>query len=326
MSYKLVDFNITKEEAEDIAHDLIKNKYGNLPSTGKPYLEGTFWIVPINVKYPRVFFDKNTNRPKKIRFMNFEKIGEIKIDANKGVPVEKPNYYTVRSEINERLDFIKTNVEKALVKVGADKFSKLPLSEHMHTPIEDIISYLLINDSIDLNTEFSNLSNDILEKYIKNVDSLIKVGLVRKTESNLLIPDNALIEIESISDILSNKLSKSLSYFFAEGYEDISSIRQVLGPYLSITGHIYEQSIEYDEIMPVNYFEIQNLMKRYYREFVKQFKIPRYLIQLIEVGLIKQEIINGENVWLPTKKILENIKGEDEILSPIKELFIPNII
>ena len=133
----------------------------------EPYLEDTLLIVPINVKYPRVFFDKNTNRPKKIRFMNFEKIGEIKIDANKGVPVEKPNYYTVRSEINERLDFIKTNVEKALVKVGADKFSKLPLSEHMHTPIEDIISYLLINDSIDLNTEFSNLSNDILEKYKK---------------------------------------------------------------------------------------------------------------------------------------------------------------
>lgn len=321
MQIRIADIPVEKEEAQKIAHFLVREKYGNLPSVGRPVLKDNIWIIPIEVKYPRISFEKITNRPSKVRYMNFENVGEIKIDANNGVVIDKPRYYDLRDEINSRLDLIQISVQKALVKVGANRFSKLPFSEHMHTPIQDIIAYLLINDTLNLKEEIAPLSEHDQDKYLKNVDLLIKTGLVRKNE-NLLIPDNALIEIEQSEVNVSFKLSKALSYFFAQGYENIQSIQQVLGPYLIISGFIYEQSIEYDELIEVDYREIQAVLQRYYGQLVKIFKLPRYLIQLIEVGLIEQDIIRGENVWGPTQDILLEVKGQEEILSPIKNMFI----
>lgn len=324
MQIRIVDIPIEKEEAQKIAHFLVREKYGNLPSVGRPVLKDNIWIIPIEVKYPRISFEKITNRPHKVRYMNFENVGEIKVDANNGIIIDKPRYYDLRNEINTRLDFIQISVQKALVKVGANRFSKLPFSEHMHTPIQDIIAYLLINDTLNLQEEIASLSEQDQEKYLKNVDLLIKTGLVRRNE-NLLVPDNALIEIEQSEDEVSSKLAKALSYFFIQGYENIQSIQQVLGPYLIISGYIYEQSIEYDDMAEVDYNEILAVLQRYYGQLVKLFKLPRYLIQLMEVGLIEQKIVGGENVWRPKQEVLYEVKGQDEILSPIKNMFIKKI-
>jgi hypothetical protein len=321
MQVKLIDTPIDKKEAQMMAHLFVREKYGNLPSVGTPLLQNNIWIIPINVKYPRVLFEKGTNRPKKVRYMNFEKVGEIKIDANKGDIVDKPRYYDIKSEIKEKLDFVQISVQKALVKTGAENFSKLPFSEHMHSPIEDIIAFLLLKDKIDLENEISFLIPEEKEKYLKNIELLVTTGLIRKNE-NLVIPDNALIEIERSTGDISSKMNKALSYFFAQGYENISSIQQVLGPYLTIAGYIFGQSIEYDDLIPIEYQEIQNVIQQNYGQLIKQMKIPRYLIQLNEVGLIDQSVIHGEDVWLPKQHVLQNVKQEDLILAPIRTMFI----
>ena len=321
MQVKLIDTPIQKDEAQMMAHLFVREKYGNLPSVGSPSLQNNIWIIPIDVKYPRVLFEKGTSRPKKVRYMNFEKVGEIKIDANKGNIIDKPRYYDIKSEIKVKLDFVQISVQKALVKNGARNFSKLPFSEHMHSPIEDIIAYLLLKDKIDLGSEISFLTPEERERYIKNIDLLISTGLIRKNE-NLVIPDNALIEIERSTGNISSKMNKALSYFFAQGYENISSIQQVLGPYLTISGYIYGQSIEYDDVIPIEFQEIQTVIQQNYGQLIKQMKIPRYLIQLNEVGLIDQKVVRGEDVWLPKPEILQNVKLEDTILAPIRNMFI----
>jgi hypothetical protein len=109
-----------------MAHFFVRERYGNLPSVGMPALHNNCWIIPIHVKYPRVLFEKGTNHPKKVRYMNFEKVGEISIDADKGDIIDKPRYYDIKSEILEKLDFVQISVQKALVKTGAGNFSRLP--------------------------------------------------------------------------------------------------------------------------------------------------------------------------------------------------------
>lgn len=321
MQARLLECPINKKEAQKRAHFFVREKYGNLPSVGIPEIQDNLWIIPINVKYPRVFLDSTTNKPKKVRYMNFEHVGEIKIDSNNGDIVDKPRYWDIRSEIKAKLDFVQINVQKALVKTGAQNFSKLPFSEHMHTPIEDIISYLLLRDKIDLEIELAFLSDDEKEKYLKNIDLMISTGLIRKND-NLILPDNAFIEIEGSSGNISTKLSKALSYFFAQGYDNISSIQQVLGPYLTISGYIYGQSIEYDDVIPVEFSEIQSLIQQSYGQAIKQMKIPRYLIQLSEVGLLDQCSTSGEETWLPKIDILKNVRLEESLLSPIRNMFI----
>lgn len=312
---------IDKREAEKRAHVYVREKYGNLPSVGDPILEDNTWRIPIEVRYPRVLFEKGTNRPKKVRYMNFENVGELKIDANKGDLLHKPRYWDVRREIEQQLNLVQVTVQKALVKTGADRFSKLPFSEHMHTPIVDIIAYLLINDHLDLTQEFSQLNDKEKDKYNNVVETLISMDLVRKS-TDLLIPGNALVEIERKQEDLYLKLADALAYFFVQGYQNIQSVHQVLGPHLTISGYIYQQSVEYDDLIPVDFDEIQKVVRYSYGTVLKQLKLPRYLIQLEEIGVIKITSIKGEDVWTPHQDLLDKVKMEEEILSPIKRMFI----
>ena len=322
MQIRLANFPIDKEEAEKIAHELIRDKYGNIPSIGDIKIENDNWIILIEAKYPRVLYDIQTNRPKRVRYMNFKNIGLIKIDAHRGIIVEKPKFYDLRNEIISKLNFVRKNVEKALVKVGANKFSQLPFSEHMHTPIQDIISQLLINEKLDLKESLSFVNEEDKGKYLKNIELLEKMGLVRRNEL-LIIPDNVLIEIESRNKNIAEKLSDVFSYFFAKGYENIDTIGQVLGPYLYISGYIYEQGVEYDEPVSVSYSAISDILDRSYsNSALKQIKLPRYLIQLAGVGLIDQEIVNGETFWKANLRVFDNLIKEGELINPIKSFFV----
>ena len=312
---------IDKREAEKRAHIYVREKYGNLPSVGEPILEGGTWRIPIEVRYPRVLFEKGTNRPKKVRYMNLEDIGEIRIDANKGDLLHKPRYWDVRREIEQQLNLVQVTVQKALVKTGADRFSKLPFSEHMHTPVADIIAYLLITDPLDFTQEFSLLYDRAREKYNNIVETLTSMDLVRRS-ADLLIPGNVLVEIERKEEDLHLKLSDALAYFFVQGYQNIQSVHQVLGPHLTISGYIYQQSVEYDDLIPLEFNEIEKAVRFSYGTPLKQLKLPRYLIQLEEIGVIEATSIKGEDVWTPEQDLLDRVRMEEEILLPIRRMFI----
>ena len=210
----------------------------------------------------------------------------------------KPRYGDLKHKIKENFEFVQTSVQKALIKSAAMQFSKLPFSEHMHSPIIDVIAYLLINERIELSQEIGQLHEKDREKYLKIIDTLEEIGLIQRT-NNYLLPDNALIEIEHQNETLYSQLSNALAFYFSHGYENIQSVHQVVGPHLTISGYIYQQSIEYDDLTPVKYEEIRRIVHLIYRQDLKQIKIPRYLIQLNKVKLIELESKHGEDTWLP---------------------------
>lgn len=318
MQRTLCDMPVSEEDARKFAYDVIRSELGSIPYPGKPRLDEGIWVVPITARYPRVLSDVARDIPEKVRFMNFEDIGEIKIDANKGELIYRPKYYEISNTIKENLERVRTTVEMALVKVGANRFAKLPFPEHMHTPIVDILSWILINDKIDISEDLSSIGIDDKEKYIQNIGLLETAGLVRRS-GNLIIPDNNLVEIETTYQTFPEQISNSMSFFFEKGYAFIESVKQVLGPHLTITGFCYETALEHGSLVPISYGAIDRMIADVYRQEVKRFKLPRYLIQLESVGLLEETTISGKTVWKGKEDIFDRIQGEEEILQPVRK-------
>ena len=316
---QLVDLPVDERSAEKIAYNWIKGNIGNIPHVGNPTIKGEIWSVPVHVNYPRIFKDISTDRPQKVRFMSFKNLGEIKIDANKGLIIDKPTFYDITHKINENLNFVHRTVQKALVKVGANKFAELPFSSHMHSPMLDILSWILVNDRIDLSIDFEQINEDERNKYYQNIELLIKYGLL-EMEGDILIPGNYLIEIESKDNHYHEKLSKALSFFFEQGYEEIESIFQVIGPHLTISSICYEQSFEFGSVIPLNYFEIESAFMKTYKAEIKRIKLPRYLVQLEAVDILESKTIAGTVTWSANNNLFDKMCSEREVLEPITAL------
>jgi hypothetical protein len=107
----LFDMPLNEENARKIAYDVIRSELGSIPYPGRPHLQEGVWTVPIIVRYPRVLSDEIGTSPEKVRFMNFENVGEIRIDANKGELLYMPRYYEVSNTIKEKLKTIEKSHE-----------------------------------------------------------------------------------------------------------------------------------------------------------------------------------------------------------------------
>jgi hypothetical protein len=316
---QLVDLPVDERSAEKIAYNWIRSTIGNIPHVGTPKKLDDIWSVPIYVNYPRVFKDITTERPLKLRFMSFKNIGEVKIDAIKGLIVDKPTFYQLSHKISENLTLVQKTVQKALVKVGANYFSELPFPSHMHTPLLDILSWLLVNDKINISVDFEQINEEESKKYQQNIDILVKYGLAQ-VDGEIVTPGNYLIEIESRGKNYHEKLSKAISFFFEKGYEEIESINQVIGPYLTLSSICYERSFEYGSVLPQNYSEIESEFMELYRAEIKRIKLPRYLVQLEAVNILESRTIGGTVSWSANKNLFDKMCLERDVLEPIAGL------
>jgi hypothetical protein len=315
---QLVDLPVDERSAEKLAYYWIRSTIGNIPHVGTPIKIGDIWSVPIHVNYPRLFKDIATERPLKLRFMRFKNIGEVKIDAIKGLIIDKPTFYQVQHKISENLTLIQKTVQKALVKVGANYFSELPFPSHMPTPLLDILSWLLVNDKINASVDFEQINEEESKKYQQNIDLLVKYGLA-EVEGDIVTPGNYLIEIESKGKNYHEKLSKAISFFFEKGYEEVESINQVIGPYLTLSSICYGRSLEYGSVLPQKYSEIESDFMESYTE-IKRIKLPRYLVQLEAVNILESKTIGGTVSWSANKNLFDKMCSERDILEPIAGL------
>lgn len=309
------DLPVTKKDAEKIAREYILSMYGNIPSVGDVIEEKEYYVASVEVLYPRIIIDEVTNEPKKVRFIKVGKVGDIKIDKMKARILDKPKFHDIHRSIKDKLEFVSTTIEKALVKIGAENFSKLPFAAHMHTPFIDVFSWIIVNDKLELKDLESFVQHeDDLSKYKAIIDALISLGLLGQ-EGTIIVPGNIFIGIEEKYKNSHDQLEAALAYFFKEGYEYINSIRWVLGPHLTLSRIIYEKSLEYGEIIPVKMEEIEaEFSETYGTKFI--IKLPRYLIQLESVNIVTEETRGGEIVWLGNKDIFNRLI-KDATIDPL---------
>mgnify|MGYP000574980328 CR=1 FL=1 len=312
---------ISRREAKRKAQEVLAFKIGNLPHLGEPEETQDDYIFPILTTMPRVIFDEERERPVNVKFMSEDKVGEIRIDAVSGDVSDRSHVYEIERRIRRQKNEIETAVKKALVRSSARKFSKLPFPEHRYTPITDILSHLILKGPVaDSELEEMNASDE--QKYRDYADMLEDVSLVR-SRGGEVIADDIFIEIQAQQNTHSEMLNAALAHFFEQGADNIDTIREILGPYLVLSGYYYQRALEVENGQP-------NIPEKEFREEIasnyagnngiqKKFKLSRYMIQLEEVELL-ESVPKKDQTWTGNQTVRENLLREDELLAPISDV------
>ena len=310
-----------KEDIKKRSHFFIRENYGTIPSIGEPIFKDETWQVPINANYPRILFNQIKKMPDKVRFMSFKNLGELTL-SDSGQIISKPKYFEIVGSIQQKLKEIKESVEKALIKVAADKFSLLSFPDHMFTPFQDILAWLIVKDTIKLDEFFGNICDEIKkQKYLENIKVLESVKLV-KTQNGLVLPGDPLIEIEMKKELSrAEKLAAALTYFYQNGYENLDTITSFLGPHLILSGFAYRESIECNDIVTINERGFKEIISECYSDKAKLSKVPRYLLQLESIDILRPSK-KVDNSWEPNPDLFARLKNEEDIIAPIQEIII----
>lgn len=315
------DQPLDEEAVREHATRWIRAKLGQTSFVDKLMKKGNQWEIDIGAEFPKVVMDSVRSKPKNALWFYFPSVARIVIDATNGDVLEKPGYWPARTRIKSELERVYSSVEMAITKVGAEPLSQLPFGEHMHSPMMDILSWLLFHHKLEFNEDESVEVQGSTERMSDYLDRLESVGLIRK-EENVAIPGNELIEIFGSNIPDHEKIKRAMAVFFSKGFSDIESIRQVLGPYLRLGRIIYEDSVEISEINPLSYETIRIRMLETPYGRMKEFKVPRYLVQLSNVGLIDSVNIHGITAYAPNQHWFQQVQNEKTILAPVRESLI----
>lgn len=311
---------IGEREARRKAEEVVAFDIGNLPRLGEMEQTDTEYVFPLEIRLPRVIFDEDRKRPVDVKFMSSAPVGKIRVDAVTG-EVERPHLSQIESNIRRERKVVEDSVQKALVRSSAAKFSKLPFPEHRYTPILDILSHLILEGAIT-EEELDSFNAVSEEKYMEYVGMLEDVDLVR-TEEGRIESDNVLIGLRTEESNPPKLLNGALAHFFEAGAENISTIREILGPHLVLSAFYYQNAIisegepqmsadEFEEILERNYYGNDLVEKR--------FKLSRYLIQLEDVGLLESSSDVERPTWSGKTTVTKSLLREDDMLAPIAEI------
>jgi hypothetical protein len=314
---RITDLPLTKEGARQLAEDTLIAEVGTTPSLGSVKEFEDRFVFDVDVSYPRVIWDEAADEPRKTRFLYVGRVGEITVDRFRGRVLDRPKYYSVQSAIREKLAIVSDTVEKGLVKVAADEFAGLPFPIHLHTPVLDMLSWLLVHDRMNVE-DLAEIPHDPQARIMSTLEPLKRVGLIETRESTIL-PGPFLVEIEQRESTLPRQLSKALALFFREGYQFLDTVRQVLGAHLTVSGLVYERATEFESPVPLSLSQIERDFTRVYPS-ERLVKLPRYLVQLEAIGVLDHDTKGGVQVWSASEPVYTRMSG-DEVLDPLRGFF-----
>jgi hypothetical protein len=286
--------------------------YPTRPKSVKDTLEFEVWA-----DLPRVKIDPVSGKPSGALFYRFKDVGRVLVSVENGAIRSSVGWRETRTIIREKLDKVEKSVEEAILRTGADQFSRLPFSEHMHTPLVDILSNLVYKERIDLShwTQHLPLDEDEL-KFSDYVGLLEKADLVR-TEAGTIVPGNVLLSLLEKTGNPPELVRHALSHFFK--VEDVDSARRVIGPQLRLASKIYEAALEWG---PENGYDADTLQQVFVESYSNQRKkvlqFPRYLLQLEQIGLVHTVEERGARIVKVEAKTFRAIERNEDWLKPFR--------
>lgn len=300
---------ITRDQARLKAQKVLTKEVGNIPRLEEAEITEDNFKFPVVARVPKLIFDADYEEIEDVRLLSDNKIGEIVVERSSG-EVSRTRLHEMNSKIRIQKKKMKEAVDRALVKSSASKFSKLPFSEHRFTPIQDLISMVLLEKEVDLE-KIEEMKEEDKENYYKYLEILENLRLLRVTEGRIEA-DDVLIGIEDEGDKLSEKLELAMSHFFEKGIEHMDVIEQILGPYLEISSAYYFRSLELGSIPEIPEEKLREQIKDSYTKYEwkkKSFKTPRYLLQLEQVGILESS--DGGKTWKGNDEVRKSIMTED---------------
>ena len=315
---RLADLPVDEEEARRLALLEVREKLGMVPTPGSPRKQDATWVVPILVRFPRAVYHEALERPERMRFMDFGEVGTVEVDIQSGEILRRTHFYEVQRRIQDKLSMIRNTVEMALAKSGAGKFARLAFAEHMHSPVVDLISWIMLNGELSIEV-IERLAGAEAPKYLGYAELLKGVGLLA-FKGGVISPSSFFIEIETSNKPFNDRLTDALAFYFARGYEEINSVRQFVGPQLAVSGLVYEAALEAGSPVPVQYSLIESSLVETYGDQKKILQLPRYIAQLEGVDLLTRTQIGTEWAWRSSETAFGAFVEEKQILGPVLTL------
>jgi hypothetical protein len=312
-----------EEDARQEAERILRFKIGTQYSLGEHYIEDSEHVFPIVIHPPRVIFNETRSEPVDVKYLDPREVGEIRIDGSGEVDYTLPQ--TVYSNVRKYEKEIQTAVEKALVNASAKDFTKLPFPENRYAPVEDLLSEVILMDSISEEriAEFESPKGNDEETmtYWDYVSELEEMDLLRRRNGSIEA-GNILVSIQRDTDKHHEALNTALARFFREKISDISEIHVALGPYLAIAGFYYRLAIESDSLPIIEETRLREAFERHYKGKGKKtkektFKMSRYLLHLERAGILKCITESNRRMWTGNKTIKSDLMDETDYLATV---------
>jgi len=334
MSEDTETVELSEKEARKEARKTLAFEIGNLPRLSEPTRRETDYVFRLLLRLPRIIFDQQESKPLNVDFMSPTQVGTICVDGETG-EVKRTHLDRIKSRIKLLEEDIDEAVQKALVLSSANRFSRLPFPTHRYTPVLDILSHLLVEGSIDpeeieeLDRTAEESDEEDSSNYRDYIDQLEKVDLVYTTDGrvkkgNVLIEIQAQTENEENEDDnsgLPGQLNAALAHFLERGVDDMQIIRQILGPYLVLSGYYYRRALEIGSSEPpaISEEEFKRELERHYdgEGTEKKFKLSRYLVQLEEVGILQSARTSEGVTWEGYRSIQDSMGDQQDLLNAI---------
>lgn len=329
------DVGVSEDEARRVAMEAVRFNLGTYLrlDEGKFNEDDLEYTFPIILRSPKLILDGDKENAVDLRFLDPLEVGKVVVDA-KTKDVDHPTGRQVKKELKNYEEELNAAIQKALVRASGSNLSHLPFPENQYAPLQDILSEVILNgeiaaDELEMMDGFGDS-----EKYMKYIDSLVEVDLLKRGDEVFRSGDvlNTIQEKHQFKghelETHQDKLNAALGRYFEHNVGEFKMIKRTLGPYLAIAGFYYRRALELNELPVIKEKELRDGIKFEYsgRERRKKlFKMSRYLIQLEDVGVLTSMYQGGERYWVGDETTFNRLKETADQLGPVTELFSPGI-
>lgn len=320
------DTAVTMEEARRLAVERARRSYGTFirVDNGEYDPDANVFKFPLLISRPQIIKDSHGESVIDIRFQSQITLGEIEIDGTSR-EIKAPHREKVLKKIRDRQDNIELAVRKALVSTSGTKFSHLPFLENQYSPLEDILSELILNRRVDHSKMFG-ADEERKSRYRTYLDGLVDIGLAESLDEGTIKAGNRLIGIlQDRGEQYDMALNDAMGVYFENNIDEFEMINRTLGPYLIIAGRYYQRCLELNEMPTIHENELRDAIIAEYsgrRQAQKLLKFSQYLIQLQRVGVLQPTHDNGVRYWEGNEEIYQSIDTQavHRQFEPIQEL------
>jgi hypothetical protein len=320
-----VETAMSMEEARRKAEHEARYELGTFVRVGPGKLDeeaGEFQF-PLLIRSPKIITDGHQEEVTDVRYFSELDLGTLTIDATTG-KLDRPNRSTIRRKVREHENEVEIAVQKALISSAGRKLSHLPFPENQYSPLQDILSEILLHKEISMaqiemmDEERSN------NRYREYVEKLVTLDLLNR-RGGTITAGSVLVSLYDEKDTLQETLNAAMGRYFEHNVGEFNMIKRTLGPYLVVAGRYYRRALELEEMPVIDESELRRAIEYEYSGRTREeklFKLSRYLIQLEDVGILESVSQNGGRYWSGDEAIYRDLRQHSDYLASAGTLLV----
>jgi len=310
---------IDKEWVINKTNEIIYNRFGTNVGPGEPLLQSEvkggkerhYWIVPLEVDYPRIIEDQITRTRRYVVF-HLGRLSEVKFDADRGEPLELPARTFLSNSVEKELVRIRDRVERLMIRTASYKLARLVSLKHMMSPLSNLITTSLRRGSYLLPNQLG-MRRSKIQKY---VDLLVNRGFL-VFEQGTVEPSPTLWELyDRLQKNYSSVIEYALKDIIESSYDILYGTHniRILHPYVQISSSYYDYALSAQDLVAMSEDDLWEAYWGLYKPYSerRRFRFDDYLRELSheDVNILVEA---GKGVWKGSEEIFERMQKDFSI-------------